>query len=121
MRSAASRRSSSYTSGSSWSAAAESPDAAASRSEVTSDIQPSVPVPSDIGPGNSRQCVKARVEPEQLRHAAGKQIRKHFGLEASQVAMGHSRADGGIFHDLVGLAHFFLFLMCSSNQAIASC
>jgi integrase len=43
-----------------------------------------------------RACLKAGIEPwhpNQLRHAAGTEIRKRFGLEASQVAMGHSRAD----------------------------
>ena len=31
--------------------------------------------------------------PNQLRHAAGTAIRKRFGLEAAQVALGHSKAD----------------------------
>jgi len=31
--------------------------------------------------------------PNQLRHSAGTEIRKLFGLEAAQVALGHSRAD----------------------------
>ncbi len=31
--------------------------------------------------------------PNQLRHAAATQIRKRFGLEAAQVALGHSKAD----------------------------
>lgn len=31
--------------------------------------------------------------PNQLRHAAGTEIRKKFGLEAAQVVLGHSKAD----------------------------
>ena len=31
--------------------------------------------------------------PNQLRHTAGTEIRKKFGLEAAQVVLGHSRAD----------------------------
>jgi site-specific recombinase XerD len=31
--------------------------------------------------------------PNQLRHSAGTEIRKRFGLEAAQVALGHSKAD----------------------------
>ena len=31
--------------------------------------------------------------PNQLRHSAATEIRKTFGLEAAQVALGHSRAD----------------------------
>jgi integrase len=34
-----------------------------------------------------------RWHPNQLRHLHGTQIRKRFGLEAAQVALGHSRAD----------------------------
>ena len=34
-----------------------------------------------------------RWSPNQLRHAAATEIRKRFGLEASQVVLGHSRAD----------------------------
>lgn len=34
-----------------------------------------------------------RWAPNQLRHSAGTEIRKRFGLEAAQVALGHSRAD----------------------------
>jgi site-specific recombinase XerC len=38
--------------------------------------------------------VKAhRWHPNQLRHAYATQVRKDFGLEAAQVALGHSRAD----------------------------
>ena len=43
-----------------------------------------------------RACVVAKVEvwsPNQLRHSAGTEIRRLFGLEAAQVALGHSRAD----------------------------
>ena len=31
--------------------------------------------------------------PNQIRHTAGTEIRKRFGLEAAQVALGHSSAD----------------------------
>jgi integrase len=31
--------------------------------------------------------------PGQLRHSAGTEIRKRFGLEAAQVVLGHSKAD----------------------------
>ena len=31
--------------------------------------------------------------PNQLRHSAATKIRKHFGLEAAQVALGHSEAN----------------------------
>jgi site-specific recombinase XerC len=31
--------------------------------------------------------------PNQLRHAHATQVRERFGLEAAQVALGHSRAD----------------------------
>ena len=34
-----------------------------------------------------------RWSPNQLRHAFATKVRKEFGLEASQVALGHSRAD----------------------------
>ncbi|HEX3655211.1 MAG TPA: site-specific integrase [Pirellulales bacterium] len=34
-----------------------------------------------------------RWSPNRLRHTAGTEIRKRFGLEAAQVALGHSRAD----------------------------
>jgi integrase len=34
-----------------------------------------------------------RWSPNQLRHTAATEIRKRFGLEASQVALGHARAD----------------------------
>jgi integrase len=43
-----------------------------------------------------RACQKAGVEPwhpNQLRHAAGTEIRKRYKLEAAQVVLGHSRAD----------------------------
>jgi integrase len=43
-----------------------------------------------------RGCRRARVahwSPNQLRHAAATHIRTRFGLEASQVILGHSRAD----------------------------
>ena len=31
--------------------------------------------------------------PNQLRHAAGTEIRRRFGLEAAQVILGHAKAD----------------------------
>jgi site-specific recombinase XerC len=31
--------------------------------------------------------------PNQLRHSAATEIRRRFGLEAAQVALGHSKAD----------------------------
>lgn len=43
-----------------------------------------------------KACKKAGVPgwcPLQLRHARGTEIRKEFGLEASQVILGHSKAD----------------------------
>jgi integrase len=43
-----------------------------------------------------RACKKAEIEPwapNQLRHAAATEIRAKFGLEAAQIALGHSRAD----------------------------
>jgi integrase len=33
------------------------------------------------------------INPNQLRHSAGTQVRKEFGLEAAQVSLGHSSAD----------------------------
>ncbi len=43
-----------------------------------------------------RACERAGVpkwHPNQLRHSAGTEIRREFGLEAAQVALGHARAD----------------------------
>ncbi len=44
-----------------------------------------------------KQAAKWRAEnvwnPNQLRHSAGTEIRKRFGLEAAQVALGHAAAD----------------------------
>jgi Site-specific recombinase XerD len=43
-----------------------------------------------------RGCDKAKIErwsPNRLRHSAATEIRKRFGLEASQVVLGHSAAD----------------------------
>jgi len=34
-----------------------------------------------------------RWSPNQLRHSAGTEIRKRFGLEAAQVVLGHAKAD----------------------------
>lgn len=44
----------------------------------------------------TRACVKAGVEhwsPNQLRHTAGTEVRREFGLEAAQVILGHSQAN----------------------------
>ncbi len=44
----------------------------------------------------SRACRRAGVtkwSPNQLRHDAGTEVRKHFGLEAAQVVLGHSNAN----------------------------
>jgi integrase len=38
-------------------------------------------------------CLFARWSPNRLRHTAGTQIRKRYGLEAAQVALGHKMAD----------------------------
>lgn len=43
-----------------------------------------------------RACIRAHIKPwhpHQLRHTAATEIRAEFGLEAAQVALGHSRAD----------------------------
>ncbi|MDA0659356.1 MAG: site-specific integrase [Planctomycetota bacterium] len=43
-----------------------------------------------------RACTKAGVpqwSPNQLRHTMATEVRRQFGLEAAQVALGHSRAD----------------------------
>jgi len=43
-----------------------------------------------------RACDRAGIErwsPNRLRHSAGTEIRKRFGLEAAQVALGHASAD----------------------------
>lgn len=43
-----------------------------------------------------RACRKAKVSPwfaNQLRHTHGTEVRKRFGLEAAQAALGHSKAD----------------------------
>jgi integrase len=40
-----------------------------------------------------RACIKAGVEawtPLQLRHARGTEVRKRYGLEASQAVLGHA-------------------------------
>lgn len=43
-----------------------------------------------------RACVRAKIEvwsPNQLRHTFATEVRKLFGLEGAQVALGHSKAD----------------------------
>ncbi len=43
-----------------------------------------------------RACEKHKIEkwaPNRIRHTAGTEIRKKFGLEAAQVTLGHSKAD----------------------------
>jgi integrase len=46
----------------------------------------------DAQPGLEASLLEAW-SPNQLRHAAGTEIRRRFGLEAAQVALGHSKAD----------------------------
>jgi integrase len=44
----------------------------------------------------TRACKRVGIEPwhpNQLRHSMGTEVRKKFGLEASQVILGHARAD----------------------------
>ncbi len=44
----------------------------------------------------ARACDKAGIPvfgPNRIRHAYATMVRKHFGLEAAQVLLGHSRAD----------------------------
>ena len=44
----------------------------------------------------ARACDRAEIErwtPNQLRHTRATEIRKEYGLEASQTVLGHSRAD----------------------------
>jgi integrase len=44
----------------------------------------------------SRGCIAAKVphwHPNQLRHSHGTEVRRRFGLEAAQVALGHSQAN----------------------------
>jgi integrase len=38
-------------------------------------------------------CSEHRWSPNQLRHTAGTEIRRQFGLEAAQVTLGHSNAN----------------------------
>ena len=43
-----------------------------------------------------RACEKASIEkwsPNRLRHTAATEVRRQFGLEAAQVALGHASAD----------------------------
>ena len=43
-----------------------------------------------------RACDRAKIpawQPNQLRHAAGTEARKRFGLEAAQLLLGHAKAD----------------------------
>jgi hypothetical protein len=52
------------------------------------------PVPDDLPVEQRDAWRKAhRWSPNRLRHAAASQIRKKFGLEAAQVALGHATAD----------------------------
>jgi integrase len=44
----------------------------------------------------TRACQRVGIEPwhpNQLRHSLGTEVRKKFGLEASQVILGHAQAD----------------------------
>lgn len=48
------------------------------------------------GQAVARACVKAGIppwRPNRLRHSAGTEIRRRFGLEAAQVVLGHQRVD----------------------------
>jgi integrase len=48
------------------------------------------------GKAIARACRKAGVDPwapNRLRHSRATEVRKRFGLEAAQIALGHSRAD----------------------------
>jgi integrase len=52
--------------------------------------------PRSYGYAIERACKKAAVppwNPNQLRHNYATEVRRRFGLEAAQVAMGHSKAD----------------------------
>ncbi len=44
-------------------------------------------------PGLKKGRTPARWTPNQLRHKAGTEIRRQYGLEAAQVTLGHARAD----------------------------
>ena len=43
--------------------------------------------------GRAGEDAVARWTPNQLRHKAGTEIRRQYGLEAAQVTLGHARAD----------------------------
>jgi integrase len=52
--------------------------------------------PGSYAQAVAKACVKAAVphwHPNQLRHSHATEIRKRFGLEAAQAALGHARAD----------------------------
>ena len=51
---------------------------------------------SSYGKSIAKACEKAQVErwsPNQIRHTAGTEFRREFGLEAAQTILGHSRAN----------------------------
>jgi site-specific recombinase XerC len=54
------------------------------------------PVPVDLS-DDATAVKKWRADhhwfPNQLRHTAGTEIRKRYGLEAAQTVLGHSKAD----------------------------
>lgn len=51
-------------------------------------------LPDDLPEGDLPAWQKAhRWSPHQLRHSAATEIRKHHGLEAAQILLGHSAAD----------------------------
>jgi integrase len=52
------------------------------------------PAPEDLSPEQALKWKSThRWAPNRLRHTAGTEIRKRFGLEAAQVVLGHSMAD----------------------------
>ena len=51
---------------------------------------------TSLGQAIRKACIKAKIapwHPNQLRHTAATEIRRRFGLEASQVILGHSQAN----------------------------
>jgi integrase len=54
------------------------------------------PAPEDVAPDPAKLAAwqsEHRWSPNRLRHSAGTEIRRRFGLEAAQVVLGHSKAD----------------------------
>ncbi|MDA0660789.1 MAG: site-specific integrase [Planctomycetota bacterium] len=67
----------------------------------TRKLNPAVAPGDRYTPTSYRKAVQRAAEnagvekwaPNQLRHSVGTKVRKHFGLEAAQVVLGHARAD----------------------------